>query len=1160
MKEFWKLRKVLFSLLSLRLLVSAEELELTDGREIASLGVSLFSSKNRDDNYTINFTNVPIKEYLKFISKISGMNFAYDEGDLAFTVTIVSEEPWTLRNIMAALVQTLRIHGLNLIEQENSLLITKSTSVSEFATIDLGETKGKTPPIITRLFQIKNANLSTVLTVVKSMVSQASVLEAIPESRQLLLTDVSTNVEKITQLIKQLDSAELPLEIEMYKTKHMPVPTLIDLAKQITAPFAEGHTLLFVPREDQGTIIVVSTPVLLEKVIEVLEDLDTKPKKWGGFFGSPSHSSNYLLYTPVYLSGKELQRALEDIHKNLSSSGFADQAFLHTLSSMKWSSATNAILFTGDSQSLPRIESLIKLIDIPTTSGMAKILFYQPKYLSNEQIEEALDELADKLDTKNASDRDLAAAIDHMAWMPDTYSFLFKSTPAAIEKIQGFLTELDNQKESPSVVQTYFLYNLKYANGEDVMAHLKSIAHNLPTKDPNQKAIASVIKKISFLKQTNSLLITGTQKAVDDVKTLIVQFDHPNAAPLFLGKTSFFLYKPLHLTPYQLKAVLQQTAKDLKQAGLVDPVLLDSIETMRIVETTHTVIFTGSTESLEKTKELLTVVDIPSANYGPTETEKKGMGNYAVYKPQHIPGPELINMMHEFKKTLSSSSVRDPGLFKSIDNLKYSEKIRSILISGDSSSVQKIEELLKTFDTPGHGTSLLSELETSFLVYKLQYHSGSELQTTLKQIGHDLMASEPGVNKNLIHAINSIQWVKMTNSLLATGTPETLTRLRELIESVDVPLRQVFIEVLIVQTTLSNSQTFGLQWGNKLQYLNRFATGMGNFPSTDVITPGNIPAMVSPLSALNATITPGAAAVPPNLQAQVPQTLTTVTTTATPNTSTTVTNPITTAINSFTGTFAGFDLGVIGDLIWHKGQSFLSLASLLQAIQLDTDSIIVMNPKIIGQDSQASTMFVGQNVPYVGSNIVTTTSPGTQTASNLEYRDVGINLSITPTLGADDIITLDIFNDITSLVPTTAITGLPAQTAIQTTHTNLSARIHVPNNHFVALSGLLQDTKGHSKTGIPCLGGLPVIGALFSTNSRSDVKNNIIFFIRPIIIDSVEEFKEITRKQENLFKEQAVKEVLQDGINDGLNLAKPCYEESEYAEEEDDEDDDDESE
>ena len=57
----------------------------------------------------------------------------------------------------------------------------------------------------------------------------------------------------------------------------------------------------------------------------------------------------------------------------------------------------------------------------------------------------------------------------------------------------------------------------------------------------------------------------------------------------------------------------------------------------------------------------------------------------------------------------------------------------------------------------------------------------------------------------------------MTNSLLCSGDPETLTRLRELIKSLDVPLKQVFIEMLVIETTLSNALTFGLEWASRVQ-------------------------------------------------------------------------------------------------------------------------------------------------------------------------------------------------------------------------------------------------------------------------------------------------------------------------------------------------------
>lgn len=1358
MKEPWKFRSIFLSVLSLRALLSADGggLESIPDREgddalstketaSAEIGWSLFSSSESDQGYTINFNNVSIKEYIHFISKISGVDFIYDEGDLGFNVSIVSQEPMSLKNIMSALVQTLRIHGLNLLESDNSLMITRSTAVGQVATLDLqGKgVKGKNPAIVTRLFKIKNSNLVTIATIIKPMTSAAALVEVIPETRQFIITDTVSNIEKIDELIKGLDAATSPLEIENYKAAHMPPAMLIDLTKQIVAPFAGGSPLIFVPLVDQGTIFVVSTPALVERVMEIMEDLDVRPKsvstaqltrdqiflyklenkghkelldalhqiqkelketgaqsvrlidaidnvKWvqstnsllfitdtetqtklqdilktldtttvgrnfyvykvdkagkeqienslselakmlkknpsdqdlvGSiqamryiketnsfvFTGSDetlktlkdllptfdtalsqySPSSHFMLYNPVYLNGHELEKSLEEIEDKLDSAGLSDQALLNAIASIKWVPSTNALLFTGDPASLAQITSIIKLIDVPSGAS-SKIFIYQPKSLSYEQVEEALDELADKLDTKNLTDRNLASAIDHMTWIAESQSFLFKANPGTIEKIQGFLADLDNPQEAQANTPAYFLYNLKYARGEDVISHLEAIAKNLPSKDPAQKAIAQVIDEISLLKQTNSLLITGTHKAVEEVKTLISQFDQPGATPVSLEKTSFFIYKPLHVSPDVLKSTLEETAIDLKAAGLVDPLLLDTIQSMRVVDATGTVVFTGSTDSLQKTKEILTLVDVegahPTGGQGQvagqtffiyrarflplsqllslltnlvTDLEKKqpdralieavkgakevpetnsllftgtspalqkiselltqldtatgpgysGMSNYLIYKPLNVSGPQLIEMMREFKLNLISTGVRDQGLFTVIDNLKYIEKTGFILVSGDQASIDKALELLRKFDMPGMGAGVttLTHLETSFLVYKLQYHAGSELQPTLRQIATDLLTGDPTISRNLINAINSVQWIKMTNSLLATGTPEVLTRIRELIQSVDVPLRQVFIEMLIIETTIANNQQFGLQWGGKAQYLNRFAAGTGNFPSPNTL--GGFPAnqtLVPGLNAVNATTTPTASMIP------VP--------------------------NSGTG---GWDLGAIGDIILHKGKTFFSLAALVNALQQDNDSVVVMNPKIIAQDGMQSTIFVGQNIPFTGS-IVTTNAVNLsqQQSANIEYRDVGVNLTITPLLGTDEIVTMDISNDITKQVNSSTAGNIPGLTGLQTTHTNIMARVHVPNNHFVALSGFLNDTKTHFKSSIPCLGSIPVIGAIFSENDRNDAKDNLIFFIRPSIIDSIEQFKKITETQECLYKEQAIKQVLKEEIDSGIDWVK----------------------
>ena len=98
----------------------------------------------------------------------------FDESDLQFNVTIVSEDPITPRNIMAILVQVLRIHNLVVLEQENNLLITNARSVNQIATIvssDLPQEHRGNIPVITRVFRIKNARLSTVSEIIKPTLS-----------------------------------------------------------------------------------------------------------------------------------------------------------------------------------------------------------------------------------------------------------------------------------------------------------------------------------------------------------------------------------------------------------------------------------------------------------------------------------------------------------------------------------------------------------------------------------------------------------------------------------------------------------------------------------------------------------------------------------------------------------------------------------------------------------------------------------------------------------------------------------------------------------------------------------------------------------------------------------------------------------------------------
>lgn len=429
---------------------------------------------------------------------------------------------------------------------------------------------------------------------------------------------------------------------------------------------------------------------------------------------------------------------------------------------------------------------------------------------------------------------------------------------------------------------------------------------------------------------------------------------------------------------------------------------------------------------------------------------------------------------------MSGKGVSSESVLKALVQMLYARGLAAIEKDGYYVIFKSEEELNKSPElferVVAESRAAAGPSTTEFFVYKLKYHQGAEIMDAMKKAATDLQG-QGETPQNLLNTIHSVQWVKTTNSLLCSGDAQALEGLKKLISGLDIPLRQVFIEVLVIETDVKKSMEFGLQWaaGGKFGHV---GFGGGSIP------PGSGGLFGSTMQGINASN-------PPTGLSQIP-------------------------IGN------GLDMGVIGDLILHKGKAFLSLGSLVSALQLDGDSTIVLNQKIITQDNKNSKIFVGDNIPFTGS-VVSTAGYNQQTTANIEYRDIGVNLSITPMLGEGDIITLDIAEEITETVPDHSAPLNPNANVngIRTTKTNMATHVHVPDKHFLVLSGMIRNAKSHHKSGLPCLGGLPYIGAAFSKTREQDEKRNVIIFVRPHIINSFDDYKKITETQEEIYQRQS---------------------------------------
>jgi type II secretory pathway component GspD/PulD (secretin) len=1062
--------------------------------------------------------------------------------------------------------------------------------------------------------------------------TEGSPFHLVPQDSTNSIYIVSTPrlIEKALSILTNLDTpSSAPKKsiasenIFVYKSTYRPSSeiekSLQNIAKDLEeSGYPESGLLEIIHHmkwiKDTSSFLFTGNKESLAKIKEILLAIDVPSKE-----KMAEERESFFMYKPISRPAQEIIAALQEIEKNLSSATqVKDKSLIHLLSSVKLIDTTHTLLFTGDSSTFPKLKELLASVDGEGHKGIKEwraenFMLYEPQHMSKEQIQKHLDQVASHLDQSGVPEKDLIQSIKSMHWIGDSHSFMFVGTENSLKRIKELLAAFDSSSEKKKQAEesSYFLYKLQNVTGNMIEEDLDRFAEKLKVQGIGEPKLIKCIERIKWVKETNSILITGPTSIIEEVKELIGKYDVPRKDKLTSPHGNFFMYKPQNLTYSQIEKSLKDIAENLQKAKLADPNLLNAINSVKYISSTNSLVFTGNSESLEKIESLIKTIDLPGGK-GIIEEEKGGKPTFflyqirhvpvqtlisslqaittdlkkaggadvdllsalasakyqkntnsllftgtpnaldkvkslldkfdlapgmhpkpdgpsafIIYKPQYLSGPAIESALQDFAAHLKVTGFMNEKLYGSIESMKWDEKNNHLIFTGDSKSLDEVKGLLATFDLPGkegainQPTSDLQPIDnTTFLVYKLQYHKGDEIHNALKKIGTELSAMKANVKDTLLNAIQSIQWIEITNSLLCSGDQETMTRLRELIRNLDIPLKQVFIEMLVIQTNLTNLLDFGLEWGSRLKYRDKFITGTSNFQpavSSGSSSGGN----TLSLSPFNSDFNKVNGVVPPNA--------------------------------NLLQLGGGFDLGIIGDIIMHKGRSFLSLGTLLTALKQDSETTIMMTPKIIAQDGKTATIFIGSNIPYLSANTLTISGGSQQTTQNLDYQDIGMNLTITPFLGNTNIVSLNIDMENSQQLTDAAgnVINQPVQglTGITTSKTSMNTTVHIPNKNFLILTGMVQETKNRARSGIPCLGSLPFIGAAFSRNNKTDSRNNLVIFIRPHIINSYKDMTSFTDTQEELFRENAGTKDLERDFDEGIDLIKSTDGEDEDNEE-----------
>ncbi len=310
------------------------------------------------------------------------------------------------------------------------------------------------------------------------------------------------------------------------------------------------------------------------------------------------------------------------------------------------------------------------------------------------------------------------------------------------------------------------------------------------------------------------------------------------------------------------------------------------------------------------------------------------------------------------------------------------------------------------------------------------------------------------------------------NKIIVIGPPESIQKVRTILDRLDRRPQQVYLSTVIGQLTLSNETDFGVDFTQTYKKIsNNAGVASSNLSSTGTqagIFNSNGQIAIDPRQILTSGVVPGTQGLA-------------------------IYGSITDAIRVF-----------------------------VRAVDTRDKFTILARPAVYTANNKRAVISSGQRVPVPGttlSNVVTNgvlnTSNTAAVQSTIEYEDVELRLEVIPLINSSREVTLKIAQINDSLGNNVTIAG---NTVPEVNSQRLTTTVTVPSGATVVLGGLIQDTIKKSESGIPVVDQLPYLGNFFKFQTHTRNRSELLVFIQPTVVEDNIETLRASLKEEKRTK------------------------------------------
>lgn len=316
------------------------------------------SASQQEESWTINLKGADIREFIDQVAQISGQTFVVDPR-VKGQVSVVSNSPLTLTEVYQLFLSVMATHGFSVITQGDQARIVPNAEAK--ADADAG--RSAPDRLETRLIQVQHGSATELIPLIRPLVPQYGHLAAISSANAIIISDRTANIERIEDLLRQLDQKGQN-DYSVLNLQHAWVMDTAEVLRSAAdrgqAKGASGTQVIADGRSNR--LILLGPPAARAKLMTLAQSLDTPT----------SRSANTRVIRLRHGDAKSLAETLGEISEKLKPETSGETTSKPQTILIRADESLNALVLLAEPDVVATLEDIVRQLDVPRAQVMVE--------------------------------------------------------------------------------------------------------------------------------------------------------------------------------------------------------------------------------------------------------------------------------------------------------------------------------------------------------------------------------------------------------------------------------------------------------------------------------------------------------------------------------------------------------------------------------------------------------------------------------------------------------------------------------------------------------------------------------------------------------------------------------------------------------------------